>query len=187
MAKHNPHANGATNPENKPLTLGRLDTIHRQMARTVVSAPWATTRPRKVYKFNGIERYANGMINKNESNGPGRDATSAITSSTPARHLQINDKNITDHLHAKESPVARSNIWPNGRTDTDTRPSYSILHSTRLSKQDDTRALSHNTQLSIWRQGRLAGDLGLTKQTERSLVSYLRRFTPPNPVKDICH
>ena len=102
-------------------------------------------------------------------------------------HLQINDKNITDHLHAKESPVARSNMWPNGHADTDTRPSYSILRSTRLSKQDDTRALSHNTQLSIWRQGRLAGDLGLTKQTERSLVSYLRRFTPPNPVKDICH
>ena len=44
------------------------------------------------------------MINKNESNGPGRDATSALTSSTPTRHLQINDKNITDHLHAKEKP-----------------------------------------------------------------------------------
>ena len=122
------------------------------------------------------------MINKNESNGPGRDATSALTSSTPTRHLQINDKNITDHLHAKESPVARSSMWPNGRTDTDTRPSYSILHSTRLSKQDDTRALSHNTQLSIWRQGRLAGDLRIDQtERKRSLVSYLRRFTPTQP------
>ena len=90
----------------------------------------------------------NGMNNKNESNGPGRDATSALASSTPTTtHLQINDKNITDHLHAKESTVARSNMWPNGRTDTDTRPSYSILHSTRLSKQDDTRALTHNPNL----------------------------------------
>ena len=130
----------------------------------------------------------NGMNNKNESNGPGRDATSALASSTPTRHTY---KSMTRTslitCMQKISPVARSKMWPIDRKVTDTRPSYSILHSTRLSKQDDTRALSHNTQLSIWRQGRLAGDLGLTKQTERSLVSYLRRFTPPNPVKDICH
>ena len=82
MAKHNPHANRATNPENKPLTLGRLDTIHRQMARAIVSAPWAIARPQKVYELT-TERYANGMINKNESNGPGRDATNALASSAP--------------------------------------------------------------------------------------------------------
>ena len=55
MAKHNPHANGSTNPENKPLTLGRLDTIHRQMARAIVSAPWAIARPQKVYEYNDRE------------------------------------------------------------------------------------------------------------------------------------
>ena len=52
------------------------------MARTAVSAPWATVRPRKVYELT-TERYANGMINKNESNGPGRDATNALASSAP--------------------------------------------------------------------------------------------------------
>ena len=82
MTKHNPHANGAANPENKPLALGRLDTIHRQMARAIVSAPWAIARSRKVYEFT-TERYANGMINKNEPNGLGRDATNALASSAP--------------------------------------------------------------------------------------------------------
>ena len=82
MVKHNPYTNGATNPENKPLTLARLDTIHRQMARAIVSAPWAIARPRKVYELHDRE-YANGMHDKNESNGPGRDATYALASSAP--------------------------------------------------------------------------------------------------------
>ena len=148
MTKHNPHGSGSINLKNQPLTLGRLDTIHRQMARTAVSAPWATVRPRKVYELNGIEIDTKWYDQQERVQRTWERCYECSSVIYPHEtHLQINDKNITDHLHAKESPVARSNMWPNGPTNTDTRPSYSILHSTRLSKQDDTRALTHNPNL----------------------------------------
>ena len=72
----------------------------------------------------------NGMNNKNESNGPGRDATNALASSAPnVTHVPYKSMiNITDHLHAKESPVARYNRWPNvTRRMTQTWPSSFTL------------------------------------------------------------
>ena len=128
----------------------------------------------------------NGMNNKNESNGPGRDATSVLASSTPTRHTY--KSMIRTSLITCMQKKARWLEAICGLTVAQTQTQGQVipfLHSTRLSKQDDTRALSHNPQLSIWRQGRLAGDLRLTKQTERSLVSYLRRFTPTQPGEKI--